>query len=223
MLAYLDAGSSRRAVYANPPDWPEMTFWRCVLEPGDLFVDVGANAGLYSLWALDAGARVVAVEPHPDSLRQLQANLAENQFQAELVEAALSNAPGTMYLGGRDLNRQRLVMGADVDGATLRVPVRTLDDVLGDRSARGVKIDVEGAERLVLEGARAALADGRIDFLQLEWNACSQSLLGEDRVPVARLLEEFGYSLYRPDAAGRLCPIDDLRPGPDVVATRQRP
>ena len=73
-----------------------------------------------------------------------------------------------------------------------------------------MKIDVEGAERLVLEGASRALADLRIDLLQIEWNHCSLDLLGEDRKPVAELLRKCGYELCRPDASGALVPEVDL-------------
>jgi len=53
---------SARAVLGNPPDAPEMRAWRRILRPHDLFVDVGAHVGLYSIWALDAGATVIAAE-----------------------------------------------------------------------------------------------------------------------------------------------------------------
>lgn len=99
------------------------------------------------------------------------------------------------------------------------VAVETLDDVLGERTADGVKIDVEGAERFVLEGAERSLADHRIRLLQIEWNDMSERLLGEDRRPVAELLRRHGYRLRRPDRAGALQPVDDLGFGPDVFAT----
>jgi len=80
-----------------------------------------------------------------------------------------------------------------------------------------VKIDVEGAERLVLEGATALLDKGR-PVLQLEWNRRSIDTLGEDRAPVAALLESGGYRFYRPDSAGSLLPVDDLGFGADLWA-----
>jgi hypothetical protein len=101
--------------------------------------------------------------------------------------------------------------------------VRTLDDVIGDRPVRGVKIDVEGAERLVLDGARETLASGAVTVFQLEWNRLSERLLGEDRVPVVTLLESYGYGFFRPDADGRLRPVDARPFGPDVFAVRGDP
>ena len=107
-------------------------------------------------------------------------------------------------------------------GGGLRVEVRTLDDILGTRRARGVKIDVEGAERLVLEGARRALHDGRIGVIQLEWNEMSREVLGEDRRPVANLLKRYGYELHRPDAKGVLHAITAPDYGEDLFAVLMR-
>ena len=220
--AHLHAGGSWRVVQANPPDWGEMLAWRHSLRAGDLFVDVGAHAGVYAIWALELGAEVVAVEPNPEMSAQLRANLTLNGYAAAVHEMALADAPGTMTMAGADLLCQHLLLGGAPESSPsgIEVPVSTLDALLGDRTARGVKIDVEGAERLVLEGAEHALREGRIELLQLEWNDCSQSLLGEDRSPVASLLRGHGYELYRPDDTGALVRLDDDGFGADVFARR---
>lgn len=218
VLAYLHHGGSWRAVLGNPPDAPEMRAWRRILRPGDLFVDVGAHVGLYSIWALDAGGVVIAAEPNPDAATQLRANVARNGYAAEIVEAALGAAPGRMAMTGEDLLRQHLVLDASPTSEGPTVEVRVLDDVVGDRTVRGLKIDVEGAERLVLEGASRLLDDERVAVLQLEWNDCSVSLLGEDRAPLAKLLADRGFVLARPDDDGRLRADPDPGFGADVFA-----
>jgi FkbM family methyltransferase len=228
IAAYLHAGGSWRAVLANPPDWNEMQAWKRHLRPGDLFVDVGAHAGVYSLWALDRGCTVVAVEPIAELVEQLRANLALNAYRADVHRLALAAEPGTMTMSGPDLLRQHLAIGTD-DGAAVSsaatpaesaqvVEVSTLDAMIGDRTAAGVKIDVEGAERLVLEGALRALAERRIALLQLEWNDCSETLLGETRAPVVALLQSHGYELVKPDGNGVLHPTDGAGYGVDLFA-----
>jgi len=177
---------------------------------------VGAHAGVYTLWALDLGATVVAVEPIAALVDQLQANLALNNYRADVQRMALAAEPGTMTMSGPDLLRQHLSMGGG-DGGEV-VEVSTLDTIVGDRPAAGVKIDVEGAERLVLEGASAALATRRIALLQLEWNDCSESLLGETREPVVALLRSHGYELCRPGADGVLRVTDGAGYGADLFA-----
>jgi len=213
---------SARVAHGNPPDWAEMLAWRQLLRPGDLFVDIGAHVGTYTVWALDLGARVVAVEPIEPIVDELRANLALNGYDAEVVQAAVADRPGVMAMAGVDAPRKHLLVAAEPAAtdapATSQVTVTTLDDVLGDRTAAGVKIDVEGAEALVLAGATRALGERRIRALQLEWNDCSVALLGQNREPVAQALRAAGYELFRPDGEGRLQPLRSTEFGGDVFA-----
>jgi FkbM family methyltransferase len=208
--------ASSAVAYANPPDWPEMPVWSRHLRPGDLFVDVGANVGTYSVWALELGAHVIAIEPDAESRRRLAANVAANGYAVEVVNAALGPAPGVVrFTTGRD-SLNRLALATETEA--IEVPVTTLDEVLGDRHAAGVKIDVEGAEQLVLQGARRALAEKRIALLQLEWNPRSEILLGTNRAPVVELLTSLGYRLARPGPDATMQPVADPDYGPDVFA-----
>lgn len=221
LWADLNVVSTIWSVIGNPPDWNEMQAWRRILRPGDLFVDVGASAGNYTILATDRGAEVVAVEPDPVARQLLTDNLALNPgAEVEVIPGALSTKAGTMTFSTGRGTMNSLVLDA---APGREVQVQTLDDVLGSRHARGVKVDVEGAERLVLDGATRALSEGRIDVFQLEWNVLSQSLLHEDRSPVVELLTAAGYRFYRPDLNGRLEPseVDDF--GRDVFAVRGLP
>jgi FkbM family methyltransferase len=210
--------SSSKAAYANPPDW-EMAIWRRILRPSDLFLDVGANIGLYSIWALDCGARVIAIEPLGELVEQLTENLALNGYHAEVIQAALADFSGSAGLTGRDLNTHHLILETSLaDTQTPVAPVLTLDEVLGDMAAAGAKIDVEGAELLVLRGGQKAFSERRIGVLQLEWNHTSEALLGMDRGPVADFLHSFGYQLLRHDEKGNLRPLSDHRYGSDIFA-----
>lgn len=216
MWAVLHHTASAKVLYANPPDHPEMQAWRKRLKPGELFVDIGSNVGTYALWAADCGAEVIAVEPAAASVALLKDNLALNATSAvEVLHCALADEPGEMWLTqGLDAMNHLVLEGTSGE----HVQVRTLDDVLGNRTASGVKIDVEGVERLVLSGGSAALASGRITALQLEWNDLSQSVLGESRAPIVEMLTQYGYEFFRPDDQGDLHPIDDLGVGPDLFA-----
>lgn len=218
MWSELHYTASSKAVYANPPDWPEMVVWASRLRARDLFIDVGANVGTYSLWAADHGAKVISVEPDAEARWRLVENAALNGFDFEVHEAALTDRGGEVTMTVGEDSRNRLVVGEAVAAASRRVATTTLDAVLGSRLAAGVKIDVEGAERLVLEGASRALEERRLLCVQLEWNECSVSLLGEDRGPVADLLRRHGYRLYRPDPQGVLVEVREPSFGPDVFA-----
>jgi FkbM family methyltransferase len=220
MYAMLHRAASSMVLYGNPQDWNEMIFWRTVLQADDIFVDVGSNVGSYALWAADCSANVIAVEPDPDAIELLRSNLSLNPLVSVRVEqCALGAAPGEMSMTSGLDTMNRLVINGTGDQ---RVRVETLDALIDNRRVRGVKIDVEGAERLVLEGATNALTSNLIDFVQLEWNSMSESCLGEDRSPTAAILESCGYSFFRPDGKGLLHSATTETSSTDIFAVSPR-
>jgi FkbM family methyltransferase len=200
-------------VYGNPPDYIEMMMWRAVLRPGDLFLDVGANIGSYAIWAAECGANVIALEPAEDTFALLAENISLNEYPVRAIRAAAGSEGGfAAFTKGRDCVNQ-----LDPEG-TVQIRVVTLDSVIGDRVVAGMKIDVEGFEIDVLLGCSRALAEQRIKVLQLEWNAASRTAAGTDRLPLAELLRQHGYGLYRPNSYGVLEPIKNEKFGSDVFA-----
>jgi FkbM family methyltransferase len=212
--ADLHRTAASKVVYANPPDYQEMLAWRQVLRPGDLFIDVGANIGTYTIWAGELGAEVIALEPAKDTFALLVENAALNGYPIKPIEAAAGAACGTArFTSGRDsVNR------LDPDGSVEATMV-TIDSIIGDCVVAGMKVDVEGFEIEMLRGCERALSEHRIRLIQLEWNASSKTAVGSDRQPVADLLAKYGYGLYRPDGEGKLLPITDTSFGPDVFAS----
>ncbi|MGI8707744.1 MAG: FkbM family methyltransferase [Actinomycetota bacterium] len=206
-----------RVVYGNPPDFNEMLCWQRLLSPGDVFVDVGANVGVYSVWAAAHGANVVAVEPNPHAVARLQANAILNGFHFDIHPKALAASSGTQAF-----STCGDVLGHLSDVGDVEVETITLDELLDGRRARGVKIDVEGYERLVLEGACRSLSAGRIDYIQLEWNDTSLSLIGEDRSGVAAILASHQYALAKPNETGTLERVTsaDMTHSHDLFACR---
>jgi FkbM family methyltransferase len=217
--AELHRTAGSRVVYGNPPDYPEMLLWARTLEPGDLFVDIGANIGIYTIWAGELGTRVLAVEPAADTFALLRENVLLNGYPVELIQAAAGADRGTAkFTSGRDCVNQLDPTG-DVE-----VELMTVDDLLRGRAVSGMKIDVEGYEIDVLRGSVEALSSGRIRLIQIEWNRSSEMAVGSDRRPIADLLARFGYRLHRPDSEGRLVAAGRYPPyGSDVFAMRADP
>jgi FkbM family methyltransferase len=218
MWVYPDSAASLRVAYHNPPDYAEWQVWKRHLKRGDLFVDVGANVGTYSLLVAELGATVIAVEPDPDNVDRLNANLRLNGRTAEIWVVALTNSagPATFSTGLDSLNH----LWPAGDCRTVRG--ERFDSLINCRHVHGVKIDVEGAEHMVLNGASGSLAAGRVDLMQLEWNQCSRDNFGESREPAAKLLNGYGYALYRATRDGRLTKTDPRdENSQDVFAARQ--
>ena len=205
--------SASKAIYANPPDVPEMLVWRQALHDGGLFVDVGANVGTYTIWAADCGAEVVALEPAADTFGLLLENVALNGYQVMAIQAAAGDRCGTARFTTGGDSGNRLDPAGPVETRLV-----TVDSVIGGRYVAGMKVDVEGFEIDVLRGCTRALSERRIGLIQLEWNAMSQQSLGADRRPVAELLARHGYQLFRPDPRGRLVSVADPGFGTDVFA-----
>jgi FkbM family methyltransferase len=136
-----------------------------LLAKADLFVDVGANLGYYTLLAAKMGVPVIAVEPQPLNLRTLHHNLSVNGWsdRVEVHPLALSFEAGCMSLFGASGPSASLLPGWAKYSArhSQIVDVSTLDAVLAGTAAGKrlvIKIDVEGAEHMVLGGASATLA-----------------------------------------------------------------
>jgi FkbM family methyltransferase len=186
---------------------------RRALRDGGLFVDVGANVGTYTIWAAELGAEVIAIEPAADTFALLQENIALNGYRVTAVPAAAGDHCGTArFTSGLDAGNSMAPDGPVV------IELVTIDALIGDRRVTGMKIDVEGFEIDVLRGAVRALADHRIGLIQIEWNGMSTLAVGADRRPVAELLADYGYRLYRPDTTGRLASVAEPGFGADVFA-----
>ena len=137
----------------------------CLIEQmvqSDVFIDVGANQGLYSCIAAMRGLQVAAVEPEPGNLRFLMSNVRKNAFSVEIFATALGAAPGVMKIYG-DGDTASLIAGwaSSQQSFSTMTPVNAIDHLFADRWAGQrllVKMDVEGFERIVLEGAARMLA-----------------------------------------------------------------
>ena len=156
-------------IYCGLHEFVEMAFLLHLVRPDDLFVDVGANVGSYTILASSVcGARSLSVEPDPDALRALRRNIESNKIEdrVTVVEAALGSAAGTArFTVGHDTTN-RVVMEGEI--GTRVVQVKTLDECLKCMNPVFIKIDVEGYETEVIAGAAATLRNPSLLAIQLE-------------------------------------------------------
>jgi FkbM family methyltransferase len=140
----------------------------------DLFVDIGSHAALYSvvLKTRFPGLEVHAFEPDRTNLCQLYANLFVNGLTRDIHvhEFGLSNRSGSIAFDTSEETSSRGTRRISNTGNS-EIEIRQLDDVLHDRDrVVAVKIDVEGHECQVVEGAQTFLAANRC-FMQIESSA----------------------------------------------------
>jgi len=145
------------------------------LREGDTFVDIGANVGVFSLviarlCGLLPGLRVYAFEANPDTFRRLRARAAEAGVVA--THCAVSDHPGKLeFVGGavsHVFTTRENTSAYSIPRETVEVPCRRLDEFPITGDSLFLKIDVEGQEMEVLEGARAFFDAGRVRAVYLD-------------------------------------------------------
>ena len=168
-----------------------------------LLVDVGANVGKYTAMFLacaPASARAILFEPSRSAAAALRVRYGADP-RVEIVEAACGAVRGTVMFHEEPAGgvTSSLVRGFSAVGAVARaVPVVTLDDEMERRGVGRIdllKIDAEGTDAFVIEGARRLLARRAIGVLQFEYNAPWLSA-GRTLAGAIRFLEDVGYRTF---------------------------
>lgn len=176
-----------------------------LLSCGDHFFDVGANIGYFSLLGAAQGAVVHAFEPVPRLAASLSRNVALNKLerQVHIVQSALSNRCGsaTLYVAERaDDGSHSLLAGVEATAIqAITVGTTTLDTYLGQKNypiPTLIKLDVEGAEALVLDGARRTLEAATAPVWVFETGDRLANQLGESASSVVTRFWDRGYRVF---------------------------
>jgi FkbM family methyltransferase len=174
-----------------------------LLSPGDTFIDVGANSGFFTLLAsnqVGPTGRVLSFEPLPSMRRRIMENISLNGMEnVTLYGAALSNTVGevTFYEGPQGHKGISSMRPIGETSAILQVPTMPLDN-LADKipSIKLIKIDVEGAEQLVIEGMERLLAQHH-PYLVIEITDQYLKPFGHSAQGLSNLLCSMGYRMYK--------------------------
>lgn len=195
-------------------EFEEMAFVMHFLRPGEMFVDVGANIGAFTVLAAGAvGARVMAFEASPDTLKILARNVRLNGLEdrVKVVHAAVGQSKSmvSFSVGLGTENRVDMKKG---DGASIPVKMTTLDEELASDPPDLIKVDVEGFETQVVAGGVGTLKHPRLQAIIMERNgsglhygfdedALHREIRGQGFVPGH--YEPFGRRLFQIDESAR--------------------
>jgi FkbM family methyltransferase len=196
--------------------WDELRLILRTLRPGDTFVDVGANIGLFALEAasrVGLSGAVLAFEPAQDTAQRFRQNRKANSFDevVRVYEVALSDRSATAQLhapieASFDVGRRSLFGDGPVVST---VETIAFDDFIrrDPDASHGridvVKIDVEGAELHVLRGMRRSLSEFRPRLVLVETLDEHLSRAGASTTEMARLLWQLGYVALPGNAGDR--------------------
>jgi FkbM family methyltransferase len=171
------------SLFTKEPDTIE---WIAGFKPGEVLIDIGANVGMYTIWAAKTrGVKVFAFEPESQNYALLYRNIVLNNLSGQVIAycVALSDVSSfsLLHLSKFQFGGSCHSFGEKVDYKLERRESKTsqgcISTTLDHLVATGVvpmpdhiKIDVDGLEHKVLAGCRNVLADARLKSVLIEIN-----------------------------------------------------
>jgi len=201
-------GMTMKTYVENIPTIREIYHWNVytqavTVEKGDVVVDAGAFYGAFALKAaIDGASTVIAFEPHKGNFKLLRENIEANKHLFEtnfiLCDTALANTKSEVKLFERaGHGSNSLVMVQSKDRFSY-VPTERLDDVLEQLSLRidFLKMDVEGAAGIILEGAEKVLQQPKLKIAAAVYHVINE------RDAVRQQLEKYGFRYEKYNQVG---------------------
>ena len=195
LLVGKKSSSTMLQYYNGLNDFEEMGFLLHFLRKGDLFVDVGANVGVYSILSSGInGTESMAIEPSKESLELLNRHIKLNKLEnkVKIFDCAVGEKEGTLQFTKNLDAINRVVREEDIGVDSLELKVNTLDNLLAGKNPAMIKIDVEGFELNVIKGAANTLRNQALKAIIIETNGLSSKYhLNEDELH--KIITEQGF------------------------------
>jgi len=193
---------SRTAVtgnyYEGLLEYEEMSFLLHYARKEDIFIDCGANVGVYSVLLGKICKKGYAIEPSKDTYKLLKQNIKTNNIDCvELIKKGIGNKTGSFFFTKGMDTVNHVILESDIKNFNKyeKINIITLDEMIkNDESITILKIDVEGMEKEVLEGAKNLLKSKSLNIVIME--------TFRDEELINMLLTE-GFSLYSYDPSKR--------------------
>ena len=182
----------------------ETSYFRQNFAKGMTFVDVGANIGLFTALAIRQGAsKILAIEPHSESFGFLKTTIDKNNplmlVSAEKVALGSQEGEGRLYLNPFNKGDNRMNYSKElIEGE--RVKIKTLDSVCaqyGINSIDFLKIDVQGSELGILQGAVGVLGNSRRCIIMTEVWPSGMEKAGYSSESFTNFLKSLGFKVEK--------------------------
>ena len=185
-------------IYAGLHEFEDMAFVLHLLQEKDLFVDIGANIGSYTILAGGAGgAQCVSVEPIKSTFHMLEENINLNRLSGNVqaLNMGIGKEKGVLrFTAGLDTVNHVVADSEQVD-SVVEVPIVSLNDLLENQEPLLIKIDVEGFETNVIAGADKVFSKPSLLAVIMELNGSGERY-GFDEGPLHEKMLSFGFQSY---------------------------
>jgi FkbM family methyltransferase len=174
------------------------------LKEGDVFIDVGANVGYYTLLAskkVGITGHVYSFEPETENYEILKQNIILNNLQNVTIEKkAVANKAGRMKLYLNPTNKGDHSLRDDkLNREYQEVDVISLDDYFKDKKIDFIKIDVQGADVLVVQGAKGIISNNPNILIVSEFSSMNFRKMNTDPRVYLDDLSKIGFEFYNID------------------------
>lgn len=189
-------------IYTGMTSFEPMTFCMHYLRNEDVMVDIGANAGIFSVLCGRAGAFVISIEPIPTTFKMLQDNIIINELNERsiLMNIGLAEKKGELeFTNNLGATNRALYEGEEKQQQhlTVRVAVDTLDNIIEMVKYKPnlIKIDVEGFESFVIDGGIKTITDSGCNVVIMELNQNGRKF-GFDDNEIHKKMISYGFEGY---------------------------
>jgi len=191
--------------------------FQSLLSSGMVVLDIGANLGIYTLYALQAGCEVYSFEPTPSTFDILKKNVKVNGFEnsnkLQLINKAVSDKNGTVnfYIKQGICGQNSLFKGSDMLDSI------AVETIIADEYLRAldkvdiIKIDVEGAEYYAMLGLKNIIARSPEIKILIEFSPENMKNTNMTPKMLLDLIKEYGFKYYLiEEEKGTLTVVDDI-------------
>ena len=195
-LRFFPTALSASLFYDNHYGEEEEQILKALLNTGDTFVDIGANIGHLSLFAatlVGEQGKVYAFEPHPKTFSFFKQNIElNNMTNIRANNCGLAEKEGVLNFTDSRSDDQNFILQESTSGVT--VEVKTLDSCLPLEKINLLKVDTEGYEKFVFQGATKTLTNTEMVYFETNENNCQR--FNYSVSDLLDLLSGFGFNFF---------------------------
>lgn len=185
-------------IYCGLHEFQDMAYVLHALNGDDLFVDVGANVGSYTILACAVrGATGYCFEPIPSTYYRLVRNIRLNEIETRVkaLNVGISDKEGELLFTSGQNSTNHVVANGEMAADAIKVKVLPLDSVLVGESPSLIKIDVEGFETLVINGLLKTLENKSLHSVIMELNDSGRRYSFHNK-DIMDTMYGFGFQMY---------------------------